>query len=208
MTATPIDTRFYVPRTPVAVIALGDSGEALLIRALLEHLGAVVTLHLPGTPEDALLILGQGAAAPPYLVLCGHGDDDGFILGDYGPGIDTSALQGQSLPPGSIAARIRLPGCVVVSTACATGSPDFAAAFIQGGVSAYIAPDDYPDGAGAALFLHLLFHHLLVDRTNLVAAWERAAGYDDTCRMFVLATAAGTKKWSESHRTFPFGDSP
>ncbi|WP_426125615.1 hypothetical protein [Pararhizobium sp. PWRC1-1] len=52
-----IDEGFFYPRTPVAIVALGDSGEALLIRAILENLGAAVLLNLPGTPGDAIKCL-------------------------------------------------------------------------------------------------------------------------------------------------------
>lgn len=45
-----IDQKFLFPRVPVAVVDIGDTHEALLIRATLESLGAFVTLHLPGTP--------------------------------------------------------------------------------------------------------------------------------------------------------------
>ncbi|MBO0754596.1 MAG: hypothetical protein J2P54_01940 [Bradyrhizobiaceae bacterium] len=45
-----IDQSFYFPRTPVSIIDCGDPPEALTIRGLLENMGAVVTMHLPGTP--------------------------------------------------------------------------------------------------------------------------------------------------------------
>jgi hypothetical protein len=45
-------------RTLVAVIAVGDTGEALLVRSLLEGLGATVVLHLIGTPRDLLRVMG------------------------------------------------------------------------------------------------------------------------------------------------------
>jgi hypothetical protein len=192
----PIDTRFLVPRMPVAVVAIGAADEAWLVRAILESLGAVVTLHLPGTPEDVLLVLGQGEPAPPYLVLCGHGDEQGFVLGEFGAEIDTSALVGESLPPAAMAARAHLPNRIVISTACATGTAAFADAVLGGGVAAYIAPDGYPSGASVPLFIHLLFHQLLVRGASLEAAWRRAAGYDDETRAFVLAAKSGTIRWS------------
>ncbi len=114
----PIDTRFFYPKIPVGVVALVDAAEALMVRAFLENIGALTLLHLPGTPEDFLLILGQQENIPPYLVICGHGNEVGFIFEEYVKSIDTSALSGISMPPASIAKRVRLPGCVVVSTAC------------------------------------------------------------------------------------------
>lgn len=112
-----IDQRFHVPRTPLAVVAVGDGMEALLIRAILESLGAAVTLHLPGTPEDFLEVLAQGESAPRYIVVSGHGDRGGFLFGDYDRRIDTTMLVEGSLPADAIASRVRLPGKVVISVA-------------------------------------------------------------------------------------------
>jgi hypothetical protein len=179
----------------VAVVAVGEATEAPLVRALLESLGAVVTLHLPGTPEDILLVLGQGETAPPYLVLCGHGDEEGFVLGEYAPEIDTAALIGTSLPA-AVVARTCLPGRVVVSTACTTGYAAFQRAFLGGGAAAYIAPDGYPAGASTLLFVHLLFHELLVRGADLEPAWRHAAGHDEASQTFVLSTTSGTMRWS------------
>jgi hypothetical protein len=138
-------------------------------------------------------VLGQGASAPPYLIISGHGDETGYILGEFGPEIDTSALVGASLPPGSIAARIRLPGCSVVSTACLTGTAAFAKAFVQDGVSSYIAPTAYPAGTTAALFIHLLFYELLVAKSDLKTAWRCAATYTADGHQFVLAQNDGAE---------------
>lgn len=156
-----VDERFYRPRTPVAVVAIGEASEALLVRSALESLGAAVLLHLIGTPEDFLRVIGQGETAPHYIVICGHGGETGLVFGEYGEGIDVAALERGSMPPAAIAGRVKLPGRIVISTACETGSKAFGEAFLTGGVAAYIAPDGSADGADAALFVHLLFHQIL-----------------------------------------------
>ncbi len=66
---TPIDTEFYAPRHPVDIVAVGESQEALLLRASLESLGAVVHLSLPGTPSDFLKVLAR-APEDPRTSLC------------------------------------------------------------------------------------------------------------------------------------------
>jgi hypothetical protein len=86
-----VDQSFHVPRTPVAVVDCGATGEALLLRALLENMNAVVILHQPGTPEDFLLVLAD-EDAPQFIVICAHGDDNGIVFGTYAPHIDTSCL--------------------------------------------------------------------------------------------------------------------
>jgi hypothetical protein len=191
---SPVDSRFLFPRTPVGIVDYGDTGEALLVRAILESLGAVTLLHLPGTPEDFLRCLEQGEAAPPYLVLCGHGDETGFVFGEYGEGIDTSALVGTSLPPAALTGRVRLPGCVVLSTACLSGREELGRAFLQGRVRAYVAPDDYPLGADVPLFVMHFFHRLLARGAGVEEAWAHAAGYDEPSRMFVCHTPTGVRR--------------
>ncbi|WP_184705039.1 hypothetical protein [Rhizobium lusitanum] len=174
-----IDKSFSWPREPVAIVAIGDSGEALLLRAVLESLGAVVLLHLPGTPDDVLKCLDQGADAPEYIILSGHGDETGFVLGEFVEEIDTSALVKGSLPPANLMSRINLPGKVVLSTACLTGNEAFAQAFLSGGVRAYIAPAEYPDGAAIPLFVHGFFYHLLQKQASLEEALNLASAFDE-----------------------------
>jgi hypothetical protein len=70
--------------------AVGDTGEALLVRSILKSLGARVLLHLVGTPEDFLRILAQGEAAPRCIVIWGHGDENGLVFGAYGNGIGST----------------------------------------------------------------------------------------------------------------------
>lgn len=190
----PVDSLFFVPRVAVAIVDTGSPGEALLLRAVLESMGAIVTLHQPGTPEDFLIVLGQGERPPPFLVICGHGDDKGFIFGEFMPPIDTASLLGKHMPPSSVAARVLLPRRTVLSTACMTGTDAWGRAFIDGGVDAYIAPEDYPEGADVPLFVHHLFHHLLIRKANVEAAWSHAAGYDAVSRMFVFHSDRGARR--------------
>jgi hypothetical protein len=180
-----VDQSFHVPRTPVAVVDCGATGEALLLRALLENMNAVVILHQPGTPEDFLLVLAD-EDAPQFIVICAHGDDNGIVFGTYAPHIDTSCLVHGSLPARAIAGSVRLPGRTVVSTACGTGSSDFARALMAGGVRAYIAPASAPEGTHVPLFLHHFFYDLLVRGASSEAADQRARDYDEESTAFLL----------------------
>jgi hypothetical protein len=93
------------------------------------------------------------------------------------------------MPATVIATRVNLPGKIVVSTACRTGAKAFAEAFVKGKVAAYIAPDGYPHGADAPLFVHQLFHQLLQRRVSLPSALYRSQTYDDAHRMFQIYPA-------------------
>ena len=175
--------------------------EALLIRAILESLRAAVTLQLPGTPQDFLEVLAQGELAPRYIVVSDRG---GFLFGDYDRGIDTTMLVEGSLPADAIASRVHLPGKVVISTACETGTEVFGAAFTRGKVAAYVAPSGSPEGAIVPLFVHCLFHQLLQRKTPLDAALRRAQKPSTAKRACSCATAprrrAGNRFGSESCR--------
>ena len=167
-----IDERFFVPRTPIAVIAVGDSGEALLLRMLLENIGAAVRLHLIGTPQDLLLALKKGPDTPRYLIVSAHGEEDGLSMGAFGPNIDTALLKNGSLPAAALTGRIDLSDKFVLSTACGTGGLGFQKAFREGGVAAYAAPNAYPSGAEAVLFAHVLFYNLLKCKLGWGEAFE------------------------------------
>jgi len=120
------------------------------------------------------------------MVICGHGDKNGLIFGDYVPDIDTSGLVQGRMPPRALAGKVDLPGRVVLSTACGTGSSEFGKAFIAGGVRAYIAPPSYPDGASALLFLHHFFHGILCRKAEPEAAYLGASSYDKESANFKL----------------------
>ena len=206
----PVDTEFYCRRHPVAIAALGDVGhDAVFARALLEELGAVVHLHLIGTPGDFLKVLSRGSGAAPYLVISAHGEPTGIRFGEYAEGIDTSMLEDGILTPERIAETVDLPGCVVVNESCFGGEAALAEAFMRGGLGAYIGtvePD--PDACAWPLFLahffYELFHRRRTEREArrisapdvesgalTRAAWRRAASYDDETRLFVYYDQEG-----------------
>jgi hypothetical protein len=115
MMSRAIDQQFYTPRLPISIVALSNADyEAHAMRAVLEAFGCVVTIHWIGTPTDFLKVLGQGEAAPRYVLITGHGDEEkGCYLGEYAAFIDTSMLRDQYLPAEVIAVVVSLPGCTV-----------------------------------------------------------------------------------------------
>lgn len=194
----PVDTRFLHKRHAVGIVALGAVGnDPVMARALLENLGAVVLLHLPGTPKDFLKVLRQGPDAAPYLIVCAHGDDNGIVFGDYAPGIDTSMLREGRMPPERVAQNINLPGCVVINDACFGGEEAMAKAFMSGGLKAYVgtvAP--IPHFTASPLFLAHFFYALFRDGRSERDAWEHAASYDADSRLFVYYDEEGCHRVS------------
>lgn len=200
-TFKPVDSHFDHPRHPVEIMEVGMDPEATMLRTVLESFGAVVLLHLPGTPEDILDVLDRPGSEPSLLIICGHGDKHGFVVEEMGEGlgIDTSMLVGKDrLPPRAIAERVQLPGWTVLSTGCLTGSAAMADAFRTGEVAALIGPEDYPEGTAASLFAIHICYELIVRKRSVEEAWRRAAGYDEASRMFVLHTPADTLRVAPS----------
>lgn len=142
-----VDRNFFFPRTAVGIVAVGDSGEALLLRAMLESLGASVRLYLPGTPEDILACLKLPDQPPPYLIISGHGDENGLVVGEFDTEVTRIGLKDGSMCADILSGDIDLRDTVVFSTACCTGSEAFAKAFMEGGARAYIASPGYPGDA-------------------------------------------------------------
>lgn len=134
----------------VELWAIGDTGEALLIRALLESLGVEVRLLPLGSPRAVLDAAASSTGEP--TILSAHGSARGFYLGEFGPEVDTGMLDGPWLPAAAIAG-LRGP---VISTACE--SAGFAGHWPE--ARPYIAPRGEPEGADIPLYLHHLFHRV------------------------------------------------
>lgn len=175
--APSIDEQFYTPRLPINIVALPDGDyEAQAMRAVLEAFGCAVTIHWIGTPMDFLKVLGQGESAPRYLLIAGHGDEEkGYYLGEYAPFIDTSMLRDQYLPAEVIAPIVNLPGCTVISSACAGGVEPMGHAFVKTGrINAYIGCRNYPNGDDMLAFLVNFFFSILRKKFSDRDAWQRA----------------------------------
>lgn len=176
----PVDTEFFAPRLPVGVVALSGS-DADYLRTMLESLRCVVHVHWIGTPADFLKVISQGAGVPRYLVIDGHGTEQGLYFGEYakGIGIDTSMLTEGCLPPDAIHGRVDLPGCTVINLVCLGGTKRMADAFLAGKVQAYIGCRDYVDGSAMELFFHNLMYNIVVRKMSDRDAWYHAVAVTD-----------------------------
>lgn len=172
----PVDTQFYIPRPPINIAALTNANEAYAMRALLEMLGCVVTIHWIGTPTDFLKVLGQGEMASPYLLIAGHGDDEnGYYFGEYADFIDTSMLRDQHMPAEIIAPVVNLPGCTIVSTACWAGIESMGHAFtFNGKINAYIGCRVAPKGEDICVFAVNFFYNIIRNKLSDREAWQKA----------------------------------
>jgi hypothetical protein len=157
----------------VEIVAIGVAMEALLCRSILESLGMMTCLSLPGSPDALVRALNGATGKASIMVICGHGADGAFEVGEFGAQIDASALdEGRLYPRGLEGQSLTVE--TVVSTCCTTGNEDMAARFLGAGARTYIAPRGWPDGRVVPLFLHMLFRDMLLDGLPVRAAVERA----------------------------------
>lgn len=153
--------------TRVTLVCIGDTGEAQLLRALLEHLDYAVCLDLPGKPSDFFTAFSFYGQSADMVILCAHGDEQGIIFPEMAEGVDSLTLPGNRFSADLIGGMLKLPEIPIVSTACGSGTARFAQAFFAAGASAYIAPEGDPYGADTPLFLHRLFHQLRTGSAQL-----------------------------------------
>ena len=185
-----IDEQFAVPRRAIGIVALPNSDqEAVAIRALLEAMDCAVSIHWIGAPADFLTVLSQGATAPRYLLISGHGDEDkGYYFGDYAPFVDTSMLRDQHLPASAIAPVVNLPNCTVISSACAGGVEAMGRAFVSTGrIRAYMGCRDYPNGTDMLVFLVNFFQGVLRKELTDGQALQRAMAVTDQPEIFEMS---------------------
>ena len=156
----------------VVIADLDDGGEAALIRSLLEGLGLAVELYGIGQPRHlAALLQGQALGSrPDYLVLTGHGEDGAVLLPDAPALADAQPFRFR-MTPADVHQCFRLLDVTVIHLGCTSGSPQMADAYLAGGASAFVGPSGYPEGAEAALLVHLLFYRL-AQGDDLQAAFD------------------------------------
>lgn len=160
----------------VLIIGVGDSGEAQLLRALLEQLGLEVTLKLCGKPSDFFTTMSDAASRADATIISAHGDEDGIIFPEMAPGVDPIQLPNNRITPSLINQHAKNVSAFLLSLACSSGTKEFADAFSRAGVKDYIAPESDPEGADVPLFVHLLFHQLLHHKTTFTDALAAANG--------------------------------
>ncbi len=176
----------------VEIVSIGVAMEALLCRSILESLGMMTCLSLPGSPDALVRALNGTTGTASIMVICGHGTDGAFDVGEFGAGIDTSALdEGRLYPRGLEGQSLTVE--TVVSTCCTTGNEEMAVRLLGAGARTYIAPAGWPDGRIVPLFLHLLFRYMMLDGLPVRAAVERAsAAFAAEDERFTIFTADST----------------
>lgn len=139
---------------------------AVAIRGVLEFYGLQVTLAWLNTKADAInFFAGQGPKTD-YTILCAHGiaQERRIWLAVVDKVLGTEYMYKDvefNLTPDNIDEFILNAEGILISTACDSGSQEFATAFLNCGYRAFIAPSVAEDLSSAIMFICGFFIHLL-----------------------------------------------
>lgn len=130
----------------VTILALGDTGEALAIRSLLESMGHEVKLRKVGAPSQVSGALRSAAAEDDVIILSAHGGEKGLFMGAMADPVENALLSDGWLPVSVAFEGVRFgDDTVLISTACAVRESGLAAAMFAAG-GHLVAPNGDPDG--------------------------------------------------------------
>ncbi len=134
--------------------------EAQAMRSVAECFEALVSVTWTGNSAQIVDFLSQ-TPAHELILICGHGDERGVLLPELAEEVRARFPFNDLISPHDFAGFARLGGNVVLSSCCATGTPEMARAFLKNGARFFIGPDDYPDGDMALLFEIMFVSHFL-----------------------------------------------
>lgn len=126
-----------------------------------------------------------GGVNGEYVVLCCHGDDDRILIPELAEEMERFQPFHGSVGPDEIRNITALTASVVVITGCGTGTDTLAAAFLDSGASAYLAPVGAPFGY-ASIFAPLFVFYELTEGRTLHQAVDRLSRHDPELAMWRL----------------------
>ncbi|MDD5368807.1 MAG: hypothetical protein PHQ40_06975 [Anaerolineaceae bacterium] len=160
---------------PVSIVLVSYSDlEGMTLREVLECFNYRVEMHRVGSRPQFLEILRGNIPTFRLMLLSCHGDEGGFVIPYQNP-----------LKAEELAQIVRLPGHIVVSLGCATGTEVLASAFLGGGCTAYVAPTAGVE-ANAALLFAIHLYYFLAEKRSLEEAVEESRKHDAQCSLFKL----------------------
>ena len=168
----------------VLIAALeGGNMETVALRSALEYFGATVFVKWVGRPKHFMEVLsGELPCMPDYVIISGHGDENGFIMTELGESIYEPDEPRGNFTPKDVEKYLKIKA-PVLSTCCATGGKDMMAAF-EG--CTYIAPADYVEGNSALIFAIIFFYEIMQNGASVETAFEAARGIDGEAGLFIM----------------------
>ncbi len=164
---------------------LDADGWGATIRSSLEGFGIKVNRFPVGRGQHVVNVLSGEEASAPYVILAMHGDHDKLLLPSLAEEIAATESFNGALTPEDLSTFVDLPGRVVMSLGCETGTSNLARAFLDHGCAAYIGPEGAPFGY-ASMFVPMFLFYELTERRSLDEAVERLRRHDQELAMWRL----------------------
>jgi len=155
------------------------------IRSALEDFGIKVTLFPIGRAQHVVNVLSGEECTAPYVILAMHGDHNKLLLPSLAEEIAATERFNDALTPEDLSTFVNLPGRVVISLGCETGTPELARSFLDHGCTAYIGPEGAPFGY-ASMFVPIFLFYELTEMRSLEGAMERLRQHDHELAMWRL----------------------
>ncbi len=164
-----------VLQEPISMVLVSyTDGEAMTLRNVLECFNYRVEIHRVGSRPQFLELLRGNIPTFRQVLLSCHGEEGSFVIPYQNP---LSAVE--------LAQTVCLPGHIVVSLGCMTGTEALACAFLDGGCEAYVAPTGGVE-ANAALLFAIHLYYFLEKKWPLDQAVEESRKHDAQCSLFKL----------------------
>ncbi|SMG55324.1 delta-aminolevulinic acid dehydratase [Paenibacillus aquistagni] len=177
------------PVMNVALVVGPDTDmESQALRMTLEYFGVRVFTYWVGRPSDFISVLsGEDLYADTDMIILNfHGDEGRFIM----PELDEDVYEDNEprgyFGPEEIKQFAKLNGKIVFGNGCSLGLPALTQAFLDGGCQMYIAPNDYPDGNDALMFVMRVFYEMIQNEKDIREAYQIARSMNDEMSMFQL----------------------
>jgi len=158
-------------------------GETL--RSVLENFGIKVNRFPVGRAQHVVNVLSGEESTAPYVILAMHGDLNQLLLPSLAEEIAATERFNNALTPEDLHTFVDLPGRIVISLGCETGTPELARAFLDHGCTCYIGPEGAPFGY-ASLFVPTFLFYELTEGRSLDEAVERLRAHDQELSMWRL----------------------
>lgn len=161
--------------------------ESYALRSTLEYLGARVTMHWIGRPNDLVDVLSGGDREEKidYLILNFHGDEGRFCMHVLGEDVyEFNEPRGEFFDARDVLQFSKLRDIKVIAAGCTLGKESLATAFLKCGCHSYIGPDDYIDGNSNLMFITRFMYEIINNNRSHQEAFEISRSIDQETSLY------------------------
>jgi hypothetical protein len=171
----------------VLIVAFDNTGtESISLRQVLESFGFSVLVKFIGRPNHFIEVLeGNIEFDPDYIIISCHGEKGKIKMPVLATNKYTSNEPRNDFSDKEISQHLKITKKIIINTGCMTGTNEMLLAFSHN-QNLYFAPKDYIEGNSALFFVINLFYNL-VQKENIIEAFESAKKYDKETMLFIAS---------------------